>query len=63
MLMLLRENDATGVAVVPDADRNLLFSFFSSLQYYQRSHRSAGAVKRQLGSRKAERNAKMVETA
>jgi hypothetical protein len=30
--MLLRKNDVTGVAVVPGADGNLLFSFFSSLQ-------------------------------
>jgi hypothetical protein len=27
MLMLSRENDATGVAVLPSADGNLLFSF------------------------------------
>jgi hypothetical protein len=60
---MLRKNDVTGVAVVPDADRNLLFSFFSSISLYQRCHRSTGAAKGQPGSRKAERKPKMVETA
>jgi hypothetical protein len=52
---MLRKNEVTGVAVVPDADRNLLFSFFSLLSLYQRCHRSAGAAEGQPRSRKAER--------
>jgi hypothetical protein len=49
---MLRKNEVTGVAVVPDADRNLLFAFFSSLSFYQSCHRSAGATREQEGGEK-----------
>jgi len=58
---MLRKNEVTGVAVVPDAERNLLFSFFSLLSLYSRYHRSTGAAEGQLRSRKAERKPKMAK--
>jgi hypothetical protein len=57
---MLRKNDVTGVAVVPDADRNLLFSF--SLQ----SHftKDATVAQRQpRGPRDAQRDALLADAA